>query len=204
MGKDVYLPLSAAEPPLYFATGTIEFKDLLICYPGRRVTEARLVPFPAVLHTERWTPPNPSGSFVFGPGAGLHIPRPNAAGAMRIGLSTQTSPATLDSAGLQLYLTTAGDEVSTANPMGIAENQLRVVGRSDDDRYDKVLFIAPFGPQDSFSLHRRGDRIVFLRNDVALHSETAPCPAVGDCVLTPFISLYGATAPVPEYRYSGG
>lgn len=186
------------DPGRYFAQGTIDIKDFRIRYPELRTAAAEIVQFPAAAAATRWTPPVPAGAQTFGPGSGLHLPRPIAAGAMRIGLSTQMSPTTLDSGGLQLYLITAGVEPN------LTENQIRVVGRSDDGRYDKVLFIAPFGPQDSFSLHRRGDRIVFMRNDVALHSEPAPCPAVGDCVLTPFISLYGATVPVPVYRYSGG
>lgn len=191
------LPRIDADPPRHFAAGTIEIKDLKIRYPGQRVSEARLVPFPSILRTERWTLPVPSGNFAFGPGAGLHIPRPITAGAMRIGLSSDASPATLESAGVQLYLITAGTEPN------LVQDQIRVVGRSDDGRYDNVLFIAPFGPQDSFSLHLHRDRLILLRNDAALHSEPSPCPGTGECLLTPFISLFGATAPVPVYRYSG-
>jgi len=190
-----------ADPTRHFAIGTIELKGLKISYPGRRDTEARLLSFPSTPPTDRWTSPLPSASQVFGPGSGLYLPRPIAGGtarAMRIGLSTEASPATLESAGLQLYLITAGSEPD------IAEDQIRVVRRSDDGRYDTALFIAPFGPQDSFSLHLHRDRLVFLRNDAALHSEPSPCPETGNCVLTPFISMYGATAPVPVYRYSGG
>lgn len=189
-----------ADPTRYFATGTIELKDLKIRYPGRRDTEAKLLSFPSAPPADRWTSPLPSASHVFGPGSGLYLPRPISGGtmrAMRIGLSTQTSPATLEGAGLQLYLITAGSEP------GMTEDQIRFVRRSDDGRYDTVLFIAPFGPQDSLSLHLHRDRLILLRNDAALHSEPSPCPATGECLLTPFISLYGPTTPAPVYRYGG-
>ena len=198
--KSCDLPRIDADPRRYFATGNIEIKDLKIRYPGRRDTEARLLQFPLVTPTDGWTSPLPSASHVFGPGSGLYLPIPIASGtmgAMRIGLSTEASPATLESAGLQLFLITAGTEP------GMTEDQIRIVRRSDDGRYNTVLGIAPFGPQDSFSLHLHRDRLVFLRNDAALHSEPSPCPAIGDCVLTPFISLIGQTAPVPVYRYGG-
>ena len=189
------LPLIDSDPGRYFAQGTLSFRDFRIRYPEARTRDARLLAFPAGISTSSWTTPTIAGTFRFETNDGLYLPAPPLEGAVRVGLSTSLEPGSLESAGPQLYLIKAGTE------SGLAQDQMRVVGPGENGQYNRQLFIAPFAPDDTFSIHLLNGKIIFLRNNEALHSEPSPCQSSGDCFLTPFISLFRSTQSIPLYRY---
>jgi hypothetical protein len=132
---------------------------------------------------------------VFREGSGLYIPAPITAGAMTIGMSREVQIDAGDAPAYELYLITTGVENKSQG------NEVRIRSRDPTRGLDRVLFVAPFDENDNFSMHLRAGQLLFMKNDVTIHSEPSPCPASGDCLLTPFVRAYRLTRTVPVYRY---
>lgn len=132
---------------------------------------------------------------MFRENSGLYIPAPITAGAMTVGLSREVQIDGGDAPAYELHLITTGVENSSHG------NEMRIRSRDPSRNLDRVLFVAPFDDDDTFSMHLRNDQLLFLKNDVTIHSEPSPCPAVGDCALTPYIRAFRLTPTVPVYRY---
>ncbi len=185
-----------AEPGRHFAGGRFDIRGFTLDYPETRPNEAALLTFVSTPASQiTWSLPRPAAREVFREGSGLYIPAPITAGAMTVGLSREVQIDGGDAPAYELYLITTGVENSSHG------NEMRIRSRDPSRNLDRVLFVAPFDGDDTFSMHLRNDQLLFLKNDVTIHSEPSPCPTVGDCLLTPYIRAFRLTQPVPVYRY---
>lgn len=185
-----------AEPGRHFAGGRFDIRGFTLDYPETRQNEAALLTFVSTPASQiTWSLPRQAAREVFRESSGLYIPAPITAGAMTVGLSREVQIDGGDAPAYELYLITTGVENSSHG------NEMRIRSRDPSRNLDRVLFVAPFDDDDTFSMHLRNDQLLFLKNDVTIHSEPSPCPAVGDCALTPYIRAFRLTPTVPVYRY---
>lgn len=185
-----------ADPDRYFARGRLEIRAFTVEYPETRRTKAALLDFATTPASQTtWSLPRVAAPTAFTEGSGLYLPTPIVAGAMTIGLSREVQIDAGAAPAYELYLITAGVENSSHG------NEVRIRSRDPARGLDRVLFLAPFDDDDTFSMHLRAGQLLFMKNDVTIHSEPSPCPASGDCLLTPFVRAYRLTRTVPVYRY---
>jgi hypothetical protein len=185
-----------AEPGRHFAGGRFDIRGFTLDYPETRPNEAALLSFVSTPASQiTWSLPRPGAREVFREGSGLYIPAPITAGAMTIGMSREVQIDAGDAPAYELYLITTGVENKSQG------NEVRIRSRDPTRGLDRVLFVAPFDENDNFSMHLRAGQLLFMKNDVTIHSEPSPCPASGDCLLTPFVRAYRLTRTVPVYRY---
>lgn len=185
-----------ADPDRYFARGRFDIRDFTVEYPETRPTQAALLDFATTPTSQTaWSLPRPASRTAFTDGSGLYLPAPIVAGAMTIGLSREVQIDAGDAPAYELYLITAGVENRFHG------NEVHIRSRDPVRGLDSVLFLAPFDDDDTFSMHLRAGQLLFMKNDVTIHSEPSPCPASGDCLLTPFVRAYRLTGTVPVYRY---
>lgn len=186
-----------AAPNEHLNFGTFQVKAFSITKEATRPTTATRVALPAALSDpeiadDRWSTPKMGVARTFVAGSGVHFPIDTEFKALRVGLSSEVTPDSIDEAGYQLYIAPAGTDRDQP------ENNLMVVTKGESGAFDRANVIGRYRVGDTLGMFFEEDRLVFLKNDEVIMEAPSPCSPAPSCSLRPFYAAFGLPTAIPR------